>query len=77
MALSSAMNGDRAADEREPTMTTDQRIESILRARATSFWLKDALRTALQRDPLDAAGDVAELLIILRARANDLLTQHR
>lgn len=57
-------------------MNTDQRIESIMRSKTTSHWLKDALRTSLQRDVGDAADDAAELLLILRAVSNDLLTRH-
>lgn len=36
-------------------------IEEVLCDPAASFWLKDALRCALGRDPVDAARD-AELL---------------
>jgi hypothetical protein len=32
-------------------------IEEILDDRAASFWLKAALRSALIRDPVDAAND--------------------
>ena len=43
-------------------------IEDILRDRAASLWLKAALRTALERDPVDAANDAEVLLRVLEAR---------
>jgi len=36
-------------------------VEQVLSDPAASFWLKDALRSALARDPVDAAND-AEVL---------------
>ena len=34
---------------------------------SASFWLKDALRSALDRDPVDAWGDVKVLESVFRA----------
>lgn len=42
-------------------------VEAILASPSASSWLKDALKAALQRDPVDAAND-AELLAELLAR---------
>ena len=50
-------------------------IENVLRDPAASFWLKAALRTALERDPVDAANDAEMLLRLLDARLNALLEQ--
>lgn len=36
---------------------------------AASFWLKDALRAALERDPVDATNDAMLLANVLDARA--------
>ena len=41
-------------------------VQAVLASPSTSFWLKDALQAALQRDPVDAAND-AELLASLLA----------
>ncbi len=43
-------------------------IEEVLRDPAASLWLKAALRTALERDPVDAANDAEVLLRLLDAR---------
>lgn len=43
-------------------------IEDILSDPAASLWLKAALRTALDRDPVDAANDAEMLLRLLDAR---------
>jgi hypothetical protein len=50
-------------------------IEDILHDPAASLWLKAALRTALERDPVDAANDAEVLLRILDARLRALLEQ--
>ena len=50
-------------------------IEDILRDPAASLWLKAALRTALERDPVDAANDAEVLLRILDSRLRALLEQ--
>lgn len=38
-----------------------------------SYWLRDALRSALERDPLDAARDARTLADLLERRADALL----
>ena len=43
--------------------------EDVLCDDAASFWLKDALRSALSRDPVDAANDALLLANVLDARA--------
>ena len=48
-------------------------IEDVLRDPAASFWLKNALKTALERDPVDAANDAEILLHLLNARLRTLL----
>jgi hypothetical protein len=50
-------------------------IEDVLRDPAASLWLKATLRTALERDPVDAANDAEVLLRILDARLRALLEQ--
>jgi hypothetical protein len=40
--------------------------EMVLEDRSTSFWLRDALSTALLRDPVDSLSDAEVLVAILR-----------
>jgi hypothetical protein len=47
-------------------------IEDILRDPAVSSWLQAALRSSLERDPVDAANDAEVLLRILDARLRAL-----
>lgn len=44
-------------------------IEVVLVDPSVRFWLKDALRSALSRDPIDAASDAMLLANVLDARA--------
>lgn len=44
-------------------------VDEILASPSVSFWLKDALRSALQRDPVDAANDAELLASILAKRS--------
>jgi hypothetical protein len=43
-------------------------LEGILNDPAASMWLREALREALERDPLDALNDVLALADILEMR---------
>lgn len=49
-------------------------IEGVLADPAASFWLKNALRSALRRDPVDAANDAEVLAKLLDERCRKLLT---
>lgn len=49
-------------------MKHNPKIEQVLADPAVSFWLKDALRAAAKRDPVDAYND-AKLLVELLAPA--------
>ena len=40
-----------------------------------SYWLKDALSSALTRDPVDAANDAEVLATLLDARCRKLLNE--
>jgi hypothetical protein len=50
-------------------------VEQVLSDPAGSFWLKDALRSALARDPVDAANDAEVLFRLLDERCHKLLSQ--
>jgi hypothetical protein len=48
-------------------------IEEVLLDPAASFWLKAALRSALSRDPVDAAHDSEILAQLLARRCREIL----
>jgi hypothetical protein len=54
-------------------MTREFEIEQVLADPAASFWLKEALSSALDRDPVDAANDAEVLAQILDRRCQEIL----
>lgn len=50
-------------------------IEEVLRDPSASFWLKAALRSALVRDPVDAANDAEVLARLLDRRCRSMLRE--
>lgn len=55
-------------------MPTDK-IMTTLENPATTYWLCDAIKTALQRDPVDALRDAEELAYLLRDHLNQIITK--
>jgi hypothetical protein len=51
----------------------DAKIAHICEHPATSDWLKASLKSALQRDPVDAVDDAHALLALLEERAGAIL----
>jgi len=49
------------------------KIQELLDSPCTSYWLKDALRSALNRDCVDAAADAEVLAAVLTLRAEEIL----
>ncbi len=49
-------------------------IEEVLADPAASFWLQSALRSALPRDPVDAANDSEVLARLLERRCRRILS---
>ena len=47
--------------------------EDVIADEATSFWLKSALQTALERDPVDALNDAIVLAATLEMRLRFVL----
>ena len=47
-------------------------IDDVLADPAASYWLKTALRSALCRDPVDAANDSEILARLLKARCDQI-----
>lgn len=56
-------------------MPSDDEIRQILNGPGTSNWMKVALSTALNRDPVDAVNDAELLAIVLRHRAEQISAQ--
>lgn len=50
-------------------------IAQVLADPAASFWLKNALRSALARDPVDAANDAEALFRLLDERCQQILRE--
>jgi hypothetical protein len=50
-------------------------IEEVLRDPSASFWLKAALRSALARNPVDAANDAEVLALLLDRRCRSMLRE--
>jgi hypothetical protein len=56
-------------------MSSDQEIQAAIQDPATSYWLRDALKAAMQRDPLDVANDAEFLAVIFAKRAQEQAAQ--
>jgi hypothetical protein len=52
----------------EPATSASPTIDEVLRDFAASHWIKGALRTAMDRDPVDAANDAEVLAQLLTER---------
>ena len=52
-------------------MPTDK-ILAALADQSTTYWLRDAIKSALARDPVDALRDAETLASLLRERLADL-----
>ena len=63
----SQAQGGQGGDSRLPS------IEEVLSDFSASFWLKNALRAALARDPVDAAHDSEVLAQLLERRCKEIL----
>ena len=54
-------------------MQPNDEIELVISLPSTSDWLKTALATAIERDPVDASNDAEALATLLGRRANRIL----
>ncbi len=63
----------------EPTSSNTERtmltIEDAIHHPATSYWLKNALKEALTRDPVDAVIDAELLATLLKEHCDKILKQ--
>jgi hypothetical protein len=57
--------------------TNDQRIAWILAHPGTSAWLKDALRAARKRDPVEVLNELGILTLLLRADCEERMRSVR
>jgi len=53
----------------KPLLEAEKQIAWVLAHRGMSDWLKDALRTAIDRDPEHLLNDLEILCLLLRAKA--------
>ena len=56
-------------------MESDEEIRTIFANPAISWWLRDTLKTALIRNPIDVAKDAEILASILKKRAAEIAAQ--
>ena len=54
-------------------MPSDDEIRRIIQDPSVSHWLRNALSSALERDPVDAANDAGLLAVVLDKRASDIV----
>ena len=47
--------------------------DAVLEDPASSFWLKSSIRTAIERDPVDALNDALLLAALLEGRLRNVL----
>ncbi|QPC95913.1 hypothetical protein [Mesorhizobium sp. INR15] len=53
----------------------EKHIAWVLAHPGMSAWLKDALRTSADRDPVDLLGDLAMLSLLLKAKSHAAINQ--
>jgi hypothetical protein len=58
-----------------PAASSEEMLRRLYGDPSTSFWLKEALRQALKRDPFDAVNDAIVLLDVLRCREREVIAQ--
>ncbi len=54
---------------------SEERIRQVLADPATSYWLKDAIRGAIRRDPVDAVVDAQLLFELLTNRVSAIIDE--
>lgn len=59
-----------AREAADPVSKAETRIAAVISDPASSYWLKDALSLALDRDPIDAVNDAEALFDLLDLRTS-------
>lgn len=54
-------------------MPSDTELKALANAPGHSYWFRNALLAALDRDPVDAANDAGLLAIVLDKRASEIV----
>lgn len=67
---------DCAFPPRFKTMQASSVSASVLENPATSYWLRQALTSALARDPVDALNDAEQLVALLTQNLAQLQNKH-
>ena len=62
-----------ASSAAEPVRDIESQIAWVLAHPGMSDWLKDALRSAADRDPVHVLNDLEILCLILRSRSQSLI----
>jgi hypothetical protein len=60
-------------DDADALREAERRIEWVLAHPGMSVWLKDALRTALDRDPIDILNELEMLRVLLTPRTDAMI----
>ena len=55
----------------KPLISSDDEIQAAIQNPATSYWLRDALKASIHRDPIDVATDAETLAAIFTKRAQE------
>ena len=61
---------------RQKKLGVDDQISFVLDHPSMSAWLKDALRAALQVDPISIMNDLEILHLIMRQRSEQIIEDH-
>ncbi len=57
----------------DSVLACERRIAAVVASVGTSYWLRDALRAAVARDPVDAVDDAETLLALLQPWAGAII----
>ena len=75
VALSVLPQKATAFEESVPTTRLIMNLNEILNDPGISYWLKDAIKTAYERDPVDALHDARRLLKMLGERYTQIVNR--
>lgn len=53
------------------SISSAQEIQAVIQDPSTNYWQRDALKTAMQRDPLDVDSDAEYLAMLFAKRAQE------
>ena len=56
-------------------MSSDEEIQAVMQDPCTSYWLRDAIKTSMNRDPLDVANEAEHLAALFAKRAQEKAAQ--